>query len=109
MPGPYAVKRKIEAELERLQKEGTIEPVQFSEWEAPIVPIRKPDESIRICGDYKTTINPVSKLDNYPIPKVGDLLASLGGGEKFTKLYLSQAYQQLLLEDKSKRHTTQHS
>ena len=66
----------------------------------------KPDESIRICGYYKTTINRVSKLDNYPIPKVEDLLASLGGGEKFTKLDLSQAYQQLLVEDESKRFTT---
>ena len=59
---PYAMKRKMKAELERLQKEGTIEPVQLSEWAAPIVPIMKHDESIRICGDYKATINQVSKL-----------------------------------------------
>ena len=65
----------------------------------------KPVESIRICGDYKTTINRVFKLDNYPLPKVEDLLASLGGGDKFTKLVLSQVYQQLLLEDESKRFT----
>ena len=64
------MKRKIEAELERLQKERTIEPVQFSEWAAPIVPIMKPEESIGICGEYKTTINRVSKLDNNPTPKV---------------------------------------
>ena len=37
----------------------------------------KPDESIRICGDYETTINRVSELDNYPISKVKDLLVSL--------------------------------
>ena len=46
-----------------------------------------------ICGDYKSTVNQVSKLDSYPIPKVEDLLAILGGGEKFTKLDMSQAYQ----------------
>ena len=34
----------------------------------------------------QTTVNQVSKLDSYPIPKVEDLLATLGGGEKFTKL-----------------------
>ena len=48
---------KIEVELKRLQDEGTTEPVQSSEWEAPIVPILKPDDSIRICGDYKSTVN----------------------------------------------------
>lgn len=52
------------------------------------------------------TINRVSNFDNYPIPKVEDLLESLGGGEKFTKLDLSQAYQQLLLEDESKHYPT---
>ena len=66
----------------------------------------KPDNSIRICGDYKTTVNQVSKLDHYPVPKVEDLLATLGGGEKFTKLNMSQAYQQLQLDDESKRYTT---
>jgi len=81
-PLPYAITGKIEAELKRLQAEGRIEPVQFSEWEAPIVPILKPDDSIRICRDYKSIVIQVSKLDSYPIPKVKDLLATLGGGGK---------------------------
>ena len=41
--------------LERLVEEGTILPVQFADWAAPIVPIVKEDKSIRICGDYKVT------------------------------------------------------
>ena len=105
-PVPYAMKGKIEAELKRLQDEGTIEPVQFSEWAAPIVPILKPDGSIRICGDYKTAVNQVSKLDSYPIPKIEDLFATLGGGDKFTKLDISQTYQQLHLDEESKQYTT---
>ena len=52
----------------------------------------------------KQTINPVSKLDRYPIPKVEDLFAKLSGGKTFTKLDLSQAYQQLLLDDDSKKY-----
>ena len=35
-PVPYAMKGKIEVELKRLQDEGTIEPVQFSEWVTPL-------------------------------------------------------------------------
>ncbi|KAL9985219.1 hypothetical protein ACROYT_G007595, partial [Oculina patagonica] len=102
-PVPYALKAKVEQELERLRSEGIISPVEFTEWAAPIVPVVKQDGSVRICGDYKCTVNQVSKLDNYPIPKTEDLLATLGGGNKFTKLDMSQAYQQLLLDEESKK------
>ena len=61
---PYAMRDKVEKELKRLQEEGTIEPVEFSEWAAPIVPVLKPDGNVRICGDFRVTVNPVSKLDN---------------------------------------------
>ncbi|XP_021364454.1 uncharacterized protein K02A2.6-like [Mizuhopecten yessoensis] len=105
-PVPYSLKERIEKELDRLEREGTVEKVQFSEWAAPIVPIVKNDGSIRICGDYKTTVNGVSKLDNYPIPKIEDLYATLSGGKRFSKLNLSQAYQQLELDDESKKFVT---
>lgn len=71
-PVPFAIKEQISSELDRLELEGTIEKVQFSEWAVPIVPIVKPDGSIRICGNYKVTINPYSLIDNYPIPKTED-------------------------------------
>ena len=101
---PYAFREKVEQELIRLQKEGTIEPVQVSDWAAPIVPVLKSDKSVRICGDFRLTVNPASKLDNYPIPKVEDLFAKLNKGKLFTKLDLSQAYQQVLLDDESKQY-----
>ena len=105
-PVPYALKAKVELELDRLQSEGILSPVEFSEWAAPIVPVVKQDGTVRICGDYKCTVNQVSKLDNYPIPKTEDLLATLGGGNRFTKLDMSQAYQQLELEEGSRKFTT---
>ena len=108
-PVPYAMKRNLEFELERLEREGTISPVEFSEWAAPIVPVRKPNGAVRICRDYKLTVNQLSKLDNYPIPKAEDLLATLGGGEKFTKLNMSQAYQQMSLKENSRKFTTHHT
>ena len=59
--------------------------------------------SVWICGDFKQTINPVSKLDKYPIPKVEDLFATLSGGRVFSKIDLSQAYQQLPLDEESQK------
>ena len=104
-PVPYSLRPKVEAELTRLQDQGVISPVQFSDWAAPIVPVVKQDGNIRICGDYKLTINAVSKTDPYPLPRIEDIFASLSGGESFTKLDLAHAYQQIPLTDDSKRYT----
>ena len=101
-PVPYSLKDKIEKELDRLVKLGIYEPVYSSKWAAPIVPVFKPDGSICICGDYKQTVNTVADCDKYPVPKTEDIFATLHCGEKFTKLDLSQAYQQLLLSPKSR-------
>jgi len=68
-------------------------PVEFSQWAAPIVPIVKGDGTIRICGDYKLTVNGAAKTDSYPLPRIEDLFASLTGGQVFTKLDLAHAYQ----------------
>ena len=86
---PYALRTKVEEELDRLVAGGVLEALQFSDWAAPIVPVLKSDKTVRICGDFKLTVNQVSKLDHYPIPKIKDLFAQLAGGKSFTKLDLS--------------------
>ena len=53
----------------------------------------------------KQTINPVSSLNHYPIPKVEDLFSSLSNGKVFSKIDVSQAYQQVPLEIKSPHYT----
>ena len=55
---PIALKEKISKELDRLEAEGILERVNYSDWAAPVVPVPKPDGHIRLCGDYKVTINP---------------------------------------------------
>ena len=59
----------IECELDRLQSERIISPVEYSDWAASIIPILKVDGTVCICGDYKMMINRYSKLDGYPLPK----------------------------------------
>lgn len=74
-----------------------------SDWAAPIVVVPRKYGKLCICGDYRLTINPSLEIDHkqYPLPKPEDLFATLAGGKQFSKLDLSQAYQQLLLDDKS--------
>ena len=101
-PLPFSLKDKVEEELQRLESLGIITPVKHSKWAAPVVPVLKQNGTIRLCGDYRITVNQASKVDTYPLPKVEDLFAAMSGGKVFTKLDMSQAYLQLPLDDNSK-------
>ena len=70
------------------------------------MPVVKRDGSIRVCGDYKLTVNQVAQADTYPLPLIQDIFAPLANGKTFTKLDLAHAYQQLLLDSESRPYTT---
>ena len=92
---PHALKQKIEIELNNLVEKGIIQPVKHSTWAAPVVPILKPDGSLRLCGDYKVTINKCAKTEPYQLPRIEELFSSLAGGKLFSKLDLSHTYLQI--------------
>ena len=102
----YATRTKVDSELDRLLDQGIIEPVRYADYACPLVVAKKPDGQIRICGNYKLTANKVLKLEQYPIPTLDDLLQSLQGGQKFSKLDLSHAYHQVELEPAARPYTT---
>ena len=66
----------------------------------------KPDGNVKICGDYKVTINQYLEVDKHPLPKAEDLFVELSGGEKFLKLDLKNAYNQIMLHDNSREFVT---
>ena len=103
---PFAIRDAVGAEIDRLEKMGILEKVDHSDWATPIVPVPKKDGKFRICGDYKVTINPVLDIDQHPLPRPEEIFATLAGGQKFTTLDLSQAYQQVLLEESSRKLVT---
>ena len=45
-------------------------------------------------------------IDQYPLPRAKDIFATLAGGKCFSKLDLTNAYQQLLLEEESRKCVT---
>ncbi|XP_015283013.1 PREDICTED: uncharacterized protein K02A2.6-like, partial [Gekko japonicus] len=92
---PLTVRPKIEAELDKLVAQGVLEPVASARWETPIVTPIKPNGDVRICADYKCTINKALQDHAYPVPVVSHVLAALAGARIFGKLDLAQAYQQL--------------
>ena len=105
-PVPFSLKNKLEAEYDRLLEEEVITPVKHADWAAPVVPVLKTNGTIRVCGDYKLTVNAASQLDQYPLPHIDDVFAALSGGVRFSKIDLSQAYNQIVVEKKSRPYLT---
>jgi transposase InsO family protein len=101
-PLPFAYVDGVKEEIQRNVAAGVLERIDTSLWAAPIVPVKKPNGKIRICGDFKVTINPQILVDQHPIPSIEELLARLNNGQKFTKLDLSDAYLQVELDEHSK-------
>ena len=79
--------------------------IECSDWATPVVPVLKANGNIRLCGDYKITVNKYTQKDVYPLPRVEDLFAALGGGAVFSKIVLTSAYQQIPLDEESKKYT----
>ena len=69
-PIAVALKDQVDKEIDRLLEIGTIEPVDQSNWAAPIVVMKKPNASMRICADYSTGLNAALKDLNDPSPNM---------------------------------------
>uniref|UniRef100_A0A183BVP9 Reverse transcriptase n=1 Tax=Globodera pallida TaxID=36090 RepID=A0A183BVP9_GLOPA len=101
-PVPFALRSEVEKVIDQWVKEGVLEPVTTSEWATPLVIVPKPGNKIRLCCDYKVTVNPWLDIHQYPLPRPEELFNVLNGGERFSKLDLKEAYLQLILDDKAK-------
>ena len=94
-PVPHAVEASIDQELSRLETQGIITPVNYSKWAAPIVVIKKPNGTIRLCADFSTGLNAALEEYQYPLPIPRDLFSKLNGGKVFAKIDLAEAYLQV--------------
>ena len=105
-PVPYALCQKVEEELDRLESLGVVKKVERSDWASPIVCVLKKDGSICICGDFKVSVSQVLLGNPYPLPDTEDIFATLGSGTVFSKIDLSNAYQQMELTPESQHYLT---
>jgi len=71
-----------------------------------VVPVLKKDGSIRLCRDYKVTVNRATETNTYPLPIINEMLTSMSGGKVFTKLDLAHTYQQVDLVEESQKMVT---
>ena len=105
-PVPFSLNAIVEKELDCLTKDSSMTPVMHSEWASPIVVVQKTDGRVRSCGEYKVSVNQVLDVDQYPLQNIEDIRATLSRGVYFSTLDLSNAYQQLELEEDAKKVVT---
>ena len=93
---PEKMKEGVKEEVRKMVESGTIIPTN-SPWSAPIVPVPKPDESIRICIDFRR-LNSVTKSDPYYMITLDEILERVG---VISKLDLAKGYYQVEVEEGS--------
>ena len=76
----------------------------FSSYSSPIVCVRKKNGEMRMCCDYRL-LNQKTIPDAQPIPRIQDILDTLGGKKWFTTLDMAKAYHQGYIAEKY-RHLT---
>ena len=98
---PFHLKEEADGEVQKMLKQDVIEPSE-SPWASPVVLVRKKDNSLRYCIDYRK-LNSVTVKDSYPLPRIDESLDSLGGSKFFSTLDLASGYWQIELDEDAKQ------
>lgn len=67
---PFSIKDIVEKEIEDMVRNGVLVKVNHSQWATPVVPVMKSLNKVRLCGDYKITVNNNLLVDEYPLPTI---------------------------------------
>ena len=102
---PIHLRGEVNKELDKLIESNIIEPSEAIEWCAPIVPVRKPDKSIRLCIDYRE-VNKVTPLDRHVIPTLPQILDNIGHASVLSKIDLTSGFHQIPVDQQSRDLTT---
>lgn len=105
---PFHNRKKLEAELDRLEELDIIERVEGpTPWVSQIVVAPKPrnPDEIRLCVDMRKA-NTAIRREHHPSPTIDDIQSKLNGWKVFSKLDLRSGYHQLELDDQSRYITT---
>lgn len=97
---PKPLYKEMKDYLHNLIAQGWVEKSN-SPYASPVVCVRKKDGSLRLCIDYRE-LNKKTHPDRQPIPRVQDILDSLGGNSWFSLLDQGKAYHQGFMDEDSR-------
>ena len=93
---PFVHREKIAQLVNDMLKQQVVQP-SSSAWASPVVLVPKKDGNLRFCVDYRK-VNAVTKKDVYPLPRVDDILDTLGKAKYFSTLDLASGYWQIEMD-----------
>lgn len=62
-----------------------------------VVTVVERNGTICLCRNYKITVNQEAESEIYPLPRIGEIMATLGNEKIFSKIDLAASYQQVFL------------
>jgi hypothetical protein len=89
--------KELQMQLEELLKKGYILP-SVSPWGAPVLFVKKKDETLRLCIDFRQ-LNKSTIKKKYPLPKIDDLFDQLRGENIFLNIDLRSRYHQVRIKE----------
>jgi hypothetical protein len=93
---PLALKPAVEREIRKQVEMGILTPVKYSTWATPILVVtKKNSDDVRLCGNFKKTLNPHTETDNYPLPTFDDMSLNWVVCKFFSVIDLKGAYLQV--------------
>ncbi|XP_068239313.1 uncharacterized protein [Palaemon carinicauda] len=90
----------LKAEVEYLLKLDLAAPSK-SPWASPCILVKKPNNSYRMCTDYRR-VNSVTVKDAYPLPRIADIIDSVSNSKYLTQIDLLKGYYQIKLTDRTR-------
>ena len=96
---PICYHEAVNKQLLELEQQGIIRSSR-SPFCAPLIPVPKKDEGLRLCLDF-CALNKTLRDERFPLPNINTLLNQLGKRKIFTTLDLKQGYHQIPLDKSS--------
>ena len=102
-PMPPVKQQEVNKEVHSMLEKNIIEP-SYSPWASPVVLVTKKDGTTRFCVDYRR-LNALTRKDAFPLPRIQDVLGTMGGARYFCTMDLASGYWQIRMQDQDKEKT----
>ncbi len=100
---PLGIRDAVRREIEELEAGGIIERSR-SPWASPLVPVRKPDGTVRLCVDFRK-LNDVTEKEPYCMPTLEEMVERVGVGRVLSKVHLAKGFHQVAVRQEDREKT----